>query len=155
LKRIDKPRLNNLLETSGVKVPTRIEQRLIDAAAVYAEIPHDQRSILYQHSVLCQVYLPFRDPGPEVLTWNRSNGLVDLRLKAGEVKCPNGEWVQVPLPFGPKCRLVLMHLNQLALRSQSPQIEVEGSLTAFVRRVLKLDPKGRNRKRPVKTVFKS
>ena len=98
----------------------------------------------YQHSTFCQAFLPYRDPGDDVLAWNRSNGLVDLRLTVGEAKHPNGQWVQVPLPFGPKCRLVLMHINQLAIVKQSPHVEVEDSLTAFVRRVLKLDPKGRN-----------
>jgi hypothetical protein len=37
-----------------------------------------------------------------------------------------------------------MSINQLAIVGQSAHIEVEDSLTAFVRRVLKLDPKGRN-----------
>jgi hypothetical protein len=50
----------------------------------------------------------------------------------------------VPLPFGPKCRLVLMHINQLAILKQSPHIELEDSLTAFVRRVLMLAPNGGN-----------
>jgi len=39
---------------------------------------------------------------------------------------------------------VLYHLNTQALRTRSPIIELEDSLTAFVRRTLKLDPKGRN-----------
>ena len=37
-----------------------------------------------------------------------------------------------------------MHMNHLAVVNQSPRIEVQDSLTAFVRRVLNLDPKGRN-----------
>jgi hypothetical protein len=39
---------------------------------------------------------------------------------------------------------VLYHLNAEALRTQSPVLELEDSLTAFVRRTLGLDPKGRN-----------
>ena len=42
--------------------------------------------------------------------------------------------MDVGLPFGPKPRLVLYHLNAEALRTQSPLIELEDSLTAFVRR---------------------
>ena len=121
--------------------PSPIRQRLIDTAALEADEP---RAILYHHSTFCQVFLPYRDPGDGVLTWNRSNGLVDLRLTAGEAKHPSGEWVLVPLPFGPKARLILLHINQLAILNQSHHIELEDSLTAFVRRVLKLDPKGRN-----------
>jgi len=125
----------------SIKGPTPIQQRLIDTAITAED--SDPRSILYQHSTFCQVFFPYRDPG-NVQTWDRSNGLVDLRLKVMEAKHPNGDWVSVPLPFGPKCRLMLMHINQLALINQSPRIEVEDSLTAFVKRVLKLDPKGRN-----------
>jgi len=122
---------------------TPIQQRLVNAASADIERP-DSRSILYQHSVFCQAFFPYRDPGDDTTTWDRSNGLVDLRLKVGEAKHPSGHWVQVPLPFGPKCRLVLMHINQLAVVKQSPHVELEDSLTAFVRRTLKLDPKGRN-----------
>jgi hypothetical protein len=50
---------------------------------------------------------------------------------------------QARLPFGPKPRLVLAHLNAEALRTGSPEIEIEASLTAFVKRI-GLDPKGRN-----------
>jgi hypothetical protein len=37
-----------------------------------------------------------------------------------------------------------MHINQLAVFSPSPVIDVENSLSAFVRKTLNLDPKGRN-----------
>jgi Plasmid encoded RepA protein len=40
--------------------------------------------------------------------------------------------------------LVLYHLNAEALRTQSPLIELEDSLTAFVKRTLGLDAHGRN-----------
>jgi hypothetical protein len=43
-------------------------------------------------------------------------------------------FVPIGLPFGPKPRLILAHLNAEALRQQSPEIEIEASLTAFVRR---------------------
>jgi hypothetical protein len=44
-------------------------------------------------------------------------------------------WIELGLPFGPKPRLILAHLNAEALRRGSPVIEVEESLTAFVRRL--------------------
>jgi hypothetical protein len=126
-----------------IKGPTPIQKRIIEAAAE-AE-PPDARSILYQHTVLCQTCLPYRDPGADVRTWERFNGNVHLELSAGKAMHPEqGRLVPIPLPFGPKCRLVLMHINQRALQTRSSHIEVEDSLTAFVRRVLKLDPKGRN-----------
>ena len=101
--------------------------------------------ILYQHSVLCQTCLPYRDPGEQIRLWSRRNGHARLEIQAG--RAFNGaidDFVDVGLPYGAKPRLVLYHLNAEALRTQSPYIELEDSLTAFVKRTLGLDPKGRN-----------
>jgi hypothetical protein len=107
--------------------------------------PNADGPILYQHSVLCQTCLPFRDPGAEIRTWERFNGIVSLVVAAGQAFHPDTRrFVDVGLPYGPKPRLVLYHLNAEALRTQSPYIELEDSLTAFVKRTLGLDPKGRN-----------
>lgn len=124
--------------------PTPIQQRLLDAAAFSVEQP-DLQTLLYQHTVFCQTSLPYRDPGDEARTWERSNGDVQLEVIAGKAMHPDlGRFVPVGLPFGPKCRMVLMHINQRALVTESPLIEVEDTLSKFVRKVLQLDSKGRN-----------
>ena len=124
--------------------PTPIQRRLIEARVDNVENP-DGRSLLYQHSVFCQAYLPYRNPGDDVREWERQNGDVHLEVRAGKAMHPTERrLVKVGLPYGPKCRLVLMSINQLAIVKQSAHLDVEDSLTAFVRRVLKLDPKGRN-----------
>lgn len=124
--------------------PTPIQKRLIDAAAFSVEQP-DAQKLLYQHTVFCQTYLPYRNPGDDVREWERQNGNVHLEVRAGKAMHPlERRLVKIGLPFGPKCRLVLMSINQLAVVKQSAHIEVEDSLTAFVRRILNLDPKGRN-----------
>jgi hypothetical protein len=125
-----------------MKPLTPVQQRLLEAAAVR---PNGASVFLYQHTVFCQTSLPYRDPGDAVREWERTNRNVSLKVKAGEAWHPvQQRWILLGLPFGPKCRLVLMHLNQRALLTQSPRIEVEDSLTAFVRHVLKLAPKGQN-----------
>lgn len=124
--------------------PTPIQSRLIETAARCAQEQEDQ-SILYQHSVFCQTCLPYRDPGDDIRVWERSNGRAHLKVLAGEAMHPReGRFVELGLPFGPKSRMILMHINQRALLAQSPVIEIEDSLTQFVGKVLKLDPKGRN-----------
>jgi hypothetical protein len=45
------------------------------------------------------------------------------------------DFVKLGLPCGPKARVVLMHLNAQAIKTQSATIEVEDSLTAFVKRI--------------------
>jgi hypothetical protein len=126
---------------AGLRPPGQTIQRLFDAPEVAAD---DDSTILYQHSVLCQTCLPFRDPGDQVRSVERANGLVSLVVAAGQAFHPDTRhFVDVGLPFGPKPRLVLYHLNAEALRTQSPVIELEDSLTAFVKRTLGLDPGGR------------
>lgn len=106
-------------------------------------IANDPETILFQHTVFCQTGLPYRNPGDDMRSWERVNGAATLKIIAGEAMHPElCRFVPIGLPFGPKPRLILAHLNAEALRQRSPEIEVEASLTAFVKR-LRLDPGGR------------
>jgi len=93
-------------------------------------------TIYYQHTVLCQTCMPYRNPGDDVRVWNREQGDVALNIEAGMARQPETKrWIQLGLPFGPKARLILAYLNAEALRTGTPEIDVERSLTAFVRRI--------------------
>jgi hypothetical protein len=118
---------------------SHVHSRLLDVPS-----PDAQFGIIYQHSVLCQTCLPYRNPG-ELRRWTRKNGFLTLELDAGRAFDNRAsDFVDVGLPYGPKPRLVLYHLNAEALRTQSPLIELEHSLTGFVKRTLGLDSQGRN-----------
>ena len=115
-------------------------RRLLDAAEATQEAP---AQVFYQHSVLAQTSLPYRNPGDGVRVWERNNGAASLQLAAGSAMHPElCRLVPLGLPYGPKPRLILAHLNSEALRQQSPVVEVEASLTAFVKQ-LRLDTGGR------------
>ncbi|MGH6676419.1 MAG: replication protein RepA, partial [Xanthobacteraceae bacterium] len=108
---------------------SRTHWRLIDLIG-----PDDDLS--FQHTVFCQTSLPYRDPGDEVRLWQRSQGATFLEIEAGRVYHPALKTtVAVGLPWGTKPRLILAHLNAEAIRKGSPVIEVESSLTGFVRRI--------------------
>lgn len=95
------------------KPPTRRQARLI---SMPVQDPADIDA-LYQHSVLCQTCLPYRDPGDDVRLSKRQNGRVRLEVQPGRVLDPAiGDYVDVGLPFGPKPRLILYHLNTEAVR---------------------------------------
>jgi hypothetical protein len=123
-----------------IKPPSPIQRRLILSADATSDEPE---SILFQHTVFCQTGLPYRNPGDEVRRWERRNGQIGLQINAGEAWHPDEDrFIPLGLPYGSKPRLLLAYLNGEALRNSSPEIEVDRSLTAFVRR-LKLDTGGR------------
>lgn len=128
-----------------LKLPGAVIQRTFQDSFLASAGADADSTTVFQHSVLCQTCLPFRDPGDEVRIWSRRNGRVHLEIQAGRAfDGSREEFIDVGLPFGPKPRLVLYHLNAEALRTRSPLIELEDSLTAFVKRTLGLDTGGRN-----------
>jgi hypothetical protein len=130
-----------LAEAAGIPKLTRTRWKdVTSSASIRAEPPEE---ISYQHAVLCQTVLPSRST--EAREWTRQQGRAFLRIDAGSALHPElGEFVLLPLPYGAKARLVLIHLNGEAVRTGSPVIEAEDSLTAFVRRLMGgNDPNGR------------
>lgn len=112
------------------KSATPVQMRLIEGAANIRSNPPEE--ISYQHSVLCQTGLPYRHTDER--RWEKRNGRVTLEVEAGRAYHPGKEiFLDLPLPFGPKARLILIHLNSEAIRTQSRVIEVEETLTSFVR----------------------
>ena len=113
---------------------TPVQQRLLDAATEIATSAADE--LAFTHSVLAQTSLPAGRPPDGVRVWERQQGRARLRVEAGSALDPKtGKYIDLPLPYGPKSRLLLMHLNSEAIRRQSPVIPVEDSMTAFFRRV--------------------
>jgi hypothetical protein len=87
----------------------------------------------FQHSVFCQTSLPYKNPGDEVREWERTQGAASLLIEAGHLTNPDGAgFVKLGLPFGEKARLVLIHINSEAVRTGSPEIQVQDSMTAFI-----------------------
>jgi hypothetical protein len=120
---------------------TPIRRRLISSSADITTTSPEE--ITYQHTVLCQTCLPYRNPGDAVREWERSQGNVSLLIEAGSALEPTTKrFVKLGLPYGTKPRLVLMHLNNQAIKTQSPTIEVEESLTAFAKNILGYAPNG-------------
>lgn len=121
-----------------VNTLSRVHRRLIEPRELAGD--EDEPRLSFQHTVFCQTSLPYRNPGDDVRLWQRSQGDVLLEVQAGRVADPaTRNTVEVGLPWGTKPRLILAHLNAEAIRRQSPVIEVEASLSAFVKRIRKFD----------------
>ena len=147
---------NNILKferkTAALKdsTLTRRVKRLLDAAEnISIQAPDFKAAgtgrdfITYGHSIFCQTSLPYKDPG-ETREWERTNGSAKLKIIAGEALDPaTNKWNKVGLPYGPKARLVMIYLTGEAVRTNNPEIEVGGSLTSFIKHILRTDPNGR------------
>ncbi len=107
-----------------------IQSRILDASVEIEQ--EDPLEIVYQHSLFCQVALP--RSRPEGRTFERSYRNGSVKLQAGELW--NGhQWLEQPLPAGPKPRLALMHINSQAVKTHSPYVDIGHSCAEFLRRL--------------------
>ena len=113
-------------------IMTPHQRRLLDTSVAIRSEPPERIDFL--HTVQCQIGIPYRNPGDDVREWDRKQGTASLRIEAGSVIDPaTGNFVHVGLPYGEKPRLVLIHLATEAVRTGSPVVDVEDSMTAFAR----------------------
>lgn len=95
--------------------------------------PSDKEDLRHIHSVLAMCGLPYTRQPIDVREYERKQGRMSLVVEAGKLRSPEtGERVAQPLPFGPKSRLLLMHLCSEAIRQKSATIEIADSLTGFI-----------------------
>ncbi len=147
---MNKEHLNQLISSKPKDKPrfkplSCMQRRLIESSAAVTMDPPELVS--YQHTILYQTSLPYRDPGQNVRKWEHRQGDVRLRVEAGSALNPEtDEFVDFSLPFGTKSSLILAHLNTQAIKTGSPLIEMEESLTAFARRIQ--DPTERGKSGP-------
>jgi len=97
------------------------------------ETPTDTEDLRHIHSVLAMCGLPYSRQPLGVREYERKQGRMSLVVEAGKLRDPDGNRIEQPLPFGPKARLLLMHLCSEAIRQKGPTIEVADSLTGFIR----------------------
>ena len=119
--------------------PTPVEERRIAAhSSILQESPSKRH---FQHSFFCQASLPYRVTDDQ-RSWFRKAGNLELHVQAGFAPVKR-EMVPVPLPSGPKARLLLIHMMTEAVVSGSRKISLQNNLTRFARSV-GIDTNGRN-----------
>jgi len=102
-------------------------RRVIDTGAAIMQDPPDRADFL--HSVLCQVGMPRK--ATEGRVFERWQGGVGLRLEAGSIGL-RGKFVEQPLPYGAKPRLVMIHISTEAVRRKSPVVPMGDSMRDFL-----------------------
>ena len=116
---------------------TRTTNRLLDGmaaqdAAVQLYGEQAVNDIRFLHVVLAQCGLPYKNPG-NLPMYVRKNGSTTLALTPGALMHPKtGEMALQGLPYGPKPRLLMIHLCTEAIRSQAAEINIGDSMSAFM-----------------------
>ena len=95
--------------------------------------PAAPENIQHIHSVLALCGLPYREP-KNATHFFREYGRNTLAINAGRLTNPvSGEMELQGLPYGPKARLLLLHLCTEAVKQRTPKVEVAHSLSGFIR----------------------
>lgn len=115
---------------------TSINKRVFNSQVDIMTFKGKIEDAIFQHSVLCQTFLPYRNLGDDVDIWQRKQGGATLALQANRAFNPEKDaYEKVGLPYGAKARLILAHINSEAIRNQSPIVDVQDSMSAFIRRI--------------------
>lgn len=116
-------------------LPSNVRERAGRNALEIHMKPAQEANAVFQHSVLCQTFLPYKNPGEERRI-EKKQGRAKLLLQAGEMYNPiTDNYEEIGLPYGAKARLILSYINTQAVKTQNPVIDVEDSMTAFIRRI--------------------
>lgn len=118
-------------EPTSLPVVTPIMRRLVEAGTDIMTDPEDLIPS-FLHAVLCQVSLPRKSTQQRV--FERGSGRVQLRIEAG-TSFDGMKWVDQPMPYGTRPRLVLVHLCTEAIRTGQREVEVGRSIGEFLDRL--------------------
>jgi hypothetical protein len=126
-------------DPGSAQSPSAVVRRTQDAAARIGSA--EAATIDFQHAALCQAGIPrSRTPGR---LFERHSGFVSVRLEAGALF--DGErFIEQPLPYGTRPRLMLVYASGYALRYRTREIDLGSSLREFMGR-LGLDDSGGER----------
>jgi len=126
---------------SHLRPPTPTKLRLIASAATIKNAAPTKDEIAYHHTIFCQTALPYREV--EERAWARSNGHVQISVEAGRTfNTEENRWINLPVPFGPKARIIMIHLDTEAVMKQSRRVDIQDSMTAFVKTLQGRSPTG-------------
>lgn len=139
LKKLTEKRLRRLQWQRDERVAKRarmtpVQRRRDEVSEQLANDIQDHADIHHVHSILALCALPYRKMPDEQPHYTREYGRMSLTVQPGFLKDPEtGKMVLQGLPYGPKARLLQLHICTRALRQQSPEVELEESMSAFIR----------------------
>jgi hypothetical protein len=128
------------------KQQTRIRRRAMSPVARRRDVTREDlersiranaeatENIAFVHTVLALCGFPYRRPPEGSTEYRQTYGRNSLVVQAGHVLDPEtGAMVKPGLPYGPKARLLMLHICTQALRQNSSTIRIADTLSAFIR----------------------
>ena len=109
-----------------------LERREIEAAAAY--MSDEDNAVGFLYSGWCQAALPHRRL-PDAEGWQIQSERVTLVVEPGMRPTATGKPAPVGVPYGSRARLILIYLQSEAIRTKSREIELGGSLRAWLSRL--------------------
>ena len=106
--------------------------RLIETGLVIADEEPSGAAVGYMHAVLSQVGLPRSKI--EGRSFERVSGGAHLLIEAGKL-WDGKRYVEQPMPYGPKPRVMMADLFTYALKHQSRTIDLGDSVTDYLHRL--------------------
>ena len=107
----------------------RLERRVEVAHDLISGLPSAE-DLSFLHSGLCQVALPHSRPPDNGAIWHRQSGRFSLMVQPGVLDV-DGVPRYVGVPYGPKSRLIMIHLQTEGLKSCT--VNLGASFSAFMR----------------------
>lgn len=109
-----------------------LERREIEAATAY--MSDEDNAVGFLYSGWCQAALPHRRL-PDAEGWQIQSERVTLVVEPGMRPTATGKPAPVGVPYGSRARLILIYLQSEAIRTKSREIELGGSLRAWLHRL--------------------
>ncbi|MER9458164.1 replication protein RepA [Mesorhizobium sp. M0478] len=132
-QRRDQERAADAMKAQALAALPRERRRRAVIREVFENSPPSLADVRHIHSVLAVVGLPHERQAAGVREYVRTQGNMGIIVQAGTTLDETGRAVHHQLPFGPKARLVLMHLCSEAIRQKSATVEIADTFTGFVR----------------------
>ena len=110
---------------TSMRERSRLLRRVDVTHELMSELPSSE-DLSFLHSGLCQTCLPHSRPAEDHALWYRKSGRFSLTVQPGSI---DGRYVGVP--YGPKARLILIHLQTEGMKSRT--VNLGASFSAFMR----------------------
>lgn len=108
-------------------------KRAIVTHNIAENIGTSRDNLRHVHSVLAICSLPYNRLPEHERQWSAQQGRMYLSVSAGRLMGPDGNWVDQPVPYGTRARMMMMHVCSEAIRTNSSIVHIEDTLCGFIR----------------------